>query len=157
MKLEIRTPSFKKSFKARTTGRAKRAVKRATIPGYGKKGVGWVKNPKKAAYNKVYNKTTMGINPFSSYSTNSPAHKTNNYDTLNVSVNEYISGKNKNTALILAICLGVLGIHHFYVGKVGTGIIWFITAGFFMIGWIYDIVKIASGTFTDGTGRVIRK
>ena len=48
MKLEIRTPSFKKSFKARTTGRAKRAVKRATIPGYGKKGVGWVKNPKKS-------------------------------------------------------------------------------------------------------------
>lgn len=39
MKFGIRTPSFKKSFKARTTGRAKRAVKRAVIPGYGKKGL----------------------------------------------------------------------------------------------------------------------
>ena len=62
MKIGIRKPSIKKSIKARTTGRAKRAVKKAVIPGYGKKGMGWVKNPKKAAYNKVYNKTTFGVN-----------------------------------------------------------------------------------------------
>lgn len=61
MKFGMRIPSLKRSFKARTTGRAKRAVKKAVIPGYGKKGVGWVKNPKKAAYNKVYNKTTFSI------------------------------------------------------------------------------------------------
>lgn len=47
--------------KARTTGRAKRAVKKALIPGYGKKGMGWIKNPKKAAYNKVYKKTTFSL------------------------------------------------------------------------------------------------
>ena len=57
----MRTPSLKKSFKARTTGNAKRAVKKAVIPGYGKKGSGWIKNPKKAAYNKVYNKTSFGL------------------------------------------------------------------------------------------------
>lgn len=56
----IRKPSLKKSI-ARTTGRAKRAVKKAVIPGYGKKGTGWIKNPKKAAYNKVYNKTSISI------------------------------------------------------------------------------------------------
>lgn len=61
MKFGMRTPSFKKSFKARTTGRAKRAVKKALIPGYGKKGSGWIKNPKKAAYNKVYRKTSFSI------------------------------------------------------------------------------------------------
>ena len=61
MKFGMRTPSLKRSFKARTTGRAKRAVKKAVIPGYGKKGVGWVKKPKKAAYNKVYNKRTFSI------------------------------------------------------------------------------------------------
>lgn len=61
MKFGMRTPSFKKSFRARTTGRAKRAVKKALIPGYGKKGMGWIKNPKKAAYNKVYNKTSFSI------------------------------------------------------------------------------------------------
>ena len=61
MKFGLRTPSLKKSFRARTTGHAKRAVKKALIPGYGKKGMGWVKNPKKAAYNKVYNKTSLSI------------------------------------------------------------------------------------------------
>ena len=61
MKFGIRTPSIKRSLKARTTGRAKRAVKKALIPGYGKKGMGWAKNPRKAAYNKVYNKTSFSI------------------------------------------------------------------------------------------------
>lgn len=31
-----------------------------------------------------------------------------------------------------------------------------ITAGVFMIGWFYDIVKIATGTFSDGNGLVIK-
>ena len=57
----IRKPSLKKSISARTKGRAKRAIKKAVIPGYGKKGMGWIKNPKKAAYNKVYNKTSFSI------------------------------------------------------------------------------------------------
>ncbi len=61
MKFGIRKPSLKRSIKARTTGRAKRAVKKALIPGYGKKGTEWIKNPKKAAYNKVYRKTTFSI------------------------------------------------------------------------------------------------
>lgn len=61
MKFGMRKPSLKKSIKARTTGKAKRAVKKALIPGYGKKGMGWIKNPKKAAYNKVYNKTTFSV------------------------------------------------------------------------------------------------
>lgn len=61
MKFGLRTPSIKRSLKARTTGRAKRAVKKALILGYGKKGMGWIKNPKKAAYNKVYRKTSFSI------------------------------------------------------------------------------------------------
>lgn len=55
----LKTPSLKKSFKARTTGRAKRAIKRAVIPAYGKKRTGFIKNPKKAMYNKVCQKTTV--------------------------------------------------------------------------------------------------
>lgn len=61
MKFGMRKPSLKKSLKARTTGKAKRAIKKALIPGYGKKGTGWIKDPKKALYNKVYNKTTFSI------------------------------------------------------------------------------------------------
>ena len=61
MKFGLRKPSLKRSIKARSTGKAKRSVKKALIPGYGKKGMGWLKNPKKAAYNKVYKKTTFSI------------------------------------------------------------------------------------------------
>lgn len=59
MKFGMRTPSFKKSFKARTSGRLKRQAKSAINPYYGKKGTGWARDPKKAAYNKVYNKTSF--------------------------------------------------------------------------------------------------
>lgn len=58
MKFGMRKPSLKRSLKAAITGKAKRAVKKAVIPSYGQKGAGWIKDPKKAAYNKVYNKTT---------------------------------------------------------------------------------------------------
>jgi hypothetical protein len=60
MKFGVRTPSFTRSFKARTTGAAKRAVKRAIIPGYGRKGMG-ILHPKKALYNQVYRRTTFSI------------------------------------------------------------------------------------------------
>ena len=55
----FRKPSLKASFKARTTGRAKRVVKRAIIPGYGKKGTGFIKNPKRSMYNAVYHRTSI--------------------------------------------------------------------------------------------------
>lgn len=61
MKFGMRKPSIKRALKARTTGKAKRAIKKAVVPGYGKKGAGWIKSPKKAAYNKVYKKTTFGV------------------------------------------------------------------------------------------------
>nr|WP_317760071.1 hypothetical protein [Liquorilactobacillus mali] len=57
----MRKPSLKRSISARTTGRAKRALKRSINPYYGKKGMGWINNPKKAMYNKVYHKTTFGV------------------------------------------------------------------------------------------------
>ena len=73
MKIGMRKPSVKKSISARTTGKLKRQIKKATIPGYGKKGTGWIKDPKKAAYNKVYNKTTFGIKDIAS--TGKTGHK----------------------------------------------------------------------------------
>lgn len=61
MKIGVRKPSIKKSFKARTTGKIKRSVKKATVPGYGKKGVGFAKSPTKSIKNKVYKKTTVSF------------------------------------------------------------------------------------------------
>lgn len=61
MKIGVRKASIKKSISARTTGKVKRSIKRSINPTYGKKGMGWINNPQKAMYNKVYNKTTFGV------------------------------------------------------------------------------------------------
>ncbi|HBJ1646053.1 TPA: hypothetical protein LA462_000507 [Clostridium botulinum] len=61
MKVGLRKPSIKKSIKARTTGKLKREIKRSINPLYGKKGMGYINDPKKSIYNKVYNKTTFGV------------------------------------------------------------------------------------------------
>lgn len=61
MKIGIRKPNIEKSIKARTTGKIKRKVNSTMNPLYGKKGMGYVNNPKKAVYNKVYNKTSTSV------------------------------------------------------------------------------------------------
>lgn len=66
------------------------------------------------------------------------------------------SSKSYVATLVLAIFLGVLGIHRFYVGKVGTGILMLLTAGGFGIWVVIDIIMIAVGSFTDKGGNFIK-
>jgi TM2 domain-containing membrane protein YozV len=66
------------------------------------------------------------------------------------------SDKDFWATLLLCIFVGVLGIHRFYVGKIGTGLIWLFTGGVFGIGWIVDLILIIIGSFTDKQGNVIR-
>ncbi|MBQ7033560.1 MAG: hypothetical protein IJN25_07890 [Clostridia bacterium] len=87
MKFGVRKPSIKRSIKARTTGKIKRSIKKSVNPLYGKKGMGIITDPKKAVYNKVYNKTTIGVKdiidmPKSKSSKNSGySYKTTNSST----------------------------------------------------------------------------
>ncbi|MCH4165120.1 MAG: PH domain-containing protein [Lentilactobacillus diolivorans] len=88
MKFGVRKPSLKKSISARTTGKLKRTVKQTVNPVYGKKGMGVVNDPKKALYNKVYNKTTVGVSDIiNPTETKSPSTKT--------ITTKYISNANK--------------------------------------------------------------
>ena len=60
-----------------------------------------------------------------------------------------VSIKSRLAAFLLCFFLGFLGVHRFYVGKVGTGILYMLTGGLLGIGVIFDLFMILFGSFTD--------
>jgi TM2 domain-containing membrane protein YozV len=67
-----------------------------------------------------------------------------------------VSDKGFVPVLLLCFFVGVLGVHRFYVGKIGTGILQLITFGGLGIWTMVDFVMIAVGSFTDKEGRPIK-
>ena len=63
-----------------------------------------------------------------------------------------VSQKDWLVTLLLAIFVGTLGVHRFYSKRIGTGILWLLTGGCLGIGWLVDIIMIATSTFKDGDG-----
>lgn len=66
------------------------------------------------------------------------------------------SVKSRTAALLLCFFFGVFGVHRFYVGKVGTGVLYLFTAGGFGIGWLIDMITIACGVFRDSRGNYVK-
>ena len=68
-----------------------------------------------------------------------------------------MSDKKMVTACLLCFFLGGLGIHRFYVGKAGTGILMILTLGGLGIWIIIDLVMILTGGFKDSEGKDLQK
>ena len=66
-----------------------------------------------------------------------------------------MSEKSRLSAALLCMALGYFGAHRFYVGKVGTGVIWLLTLGVFGIGWLVDFVLICIGQFYDRSNKPV--
>ena len=66
------------------------------------------------------------------------------------------SDKNFVVAILLCLFVGVFGVHRFYVGKVGTGILQLITLGGLGIWAFIDLIMIIVGAFKDKQGLLIK-
>lgn len=87
---------------------------------------------------------------------------TNTNDNANTNVNANVNAgfmgaprKSKTVALILCLIgfLGLGGLHRMYVGKVGSGVVHFLTYGLCAVGTIIDLIAILSGGFRDSYGQ----
>lgn len=67
------------------------------------------------------------------------------------------SDKKKWTTFWLCVFFGYLGVHYFYVGRIGRGIITLLTMNFFLFGWFVDIIVILFGRFKDNVGQPLRE
>lgn len=66
------------------------------------------------------------------------------------------SDKSNVVALLLCFFIGILGVHRFYVGKIGTGVLHLVTLGVFGIWTLIDLIMIILQKFTDGEGNTLR-
>ena len=67
-----------------------------------------------------------------------------------------VSDKGFVAAILLCFFLGAFGVHRFYAGKIGTGILMLITFGGFGIWVLIDFILIVTGSFRDGNGLLIK-
>lgn len=164
MKIGVRTPSLKKSFKARTTGRLNRTLKKSVNPLYGKKGMGYIKNPEKAIYNKVYHKVTVDpLKPLKNGSRNNTKRTASEpelvgYSFYRVETKEYIC--NKVMYILLAVFLGIFGAQYFYSGQKKKGFLslfFFWSVVPFFVGLYCALVALFLKADSNGNIRIVDK
>ena len=66
------------------------------------------------------------------------------------------SDKSNTVALLLCFFIGILGVHRFYVGKIGTGVLQLVTLGGLGIWALIDMIMIILQKFTDGEGNTLK-
>ena len=67
------------------------------------------------------------------------------------------SDKSKKKALSFCAWGGWFGLHQYYVGNIGKGLLYSFTFGLFIFGWIVDLISISTGGFKDNSGAPLRQ
>ncbi len=67
------------------------------------------------------------------------------------------STKSRLYALLICLFFGWAGGHRYYVSKIGTGLLMFITMGGFGMWWVIDLIMISIGAFKDKENLLIKK
>lgn len=68
-----------------------------------------------------------------------------------------VSEKKYVVAILLCFFLGGLGVHRFYLGKIGTGILMLVTLGGLGIWTLIDFVRIVVGSMGDAEHRPLAR
>jgi len=66
---------------------------------------------------------------------------------------EEISPRSRAVAFLLCVFVGYFGVHRFYVGKIGTGILMIVTFGGLGVWYVTDLILVIFGVFRDKEGR----
>jgi TM2 domain-containing membrane protein YozV len=69
---------------------------------------------------------------------------------------EEISSKSRLAVALFAWFLGVFGVHRFYLGKIGTGILMLVTCGGLGIWAFIDFILAVAGVMKDKEGKLIK-
>ena len=85
-----------------------------------------------------------------------PPYSTPPYGTPQYNPYNRLSPRSKGMTALLCIFGGYLGFHQFYVGRIGTGLLYLFTCGLCGIGWLIDLIGILNGTFTDSNGLLVK-
>lgn len=107
MRSVIRKPSPKKYVSSMTKSPITRTVHHAIDPTYGKKGAGIIKDPKKAAYNKIYSRTSIGINNSFNANKSSRSYPKSSNHEVNTQINFWSSSI---LSIIWGFLLSLLGL-----------------------------------------------
>ncbi|WP_367368511.1 SHOCT domain-containing protein [Schleiferilactobacillus harbinensis] len=123
VKIGVRKQSWKKSVAARTKGQFTRSVKRAIIPGYGKRGAGWA-HPRRKLYNKAYSRSTVSVRDLVS----GRKKKRRQSASMGNSGTGIHLGCFGTIALAILIVLGIHYWHYVLIGIVAIGVLWYLGA-----------------------------
>ena len=68
-----------------------------------------------------------------------------------------VSSRKRLLAAILCFLVGCLGVHRFYVGKIGTGVLSLLTLGGLGVWALIDLIFILLGQFSDKEGKLLKE